>query len=548
MARKTDFRRRSAILLAGLRRALELETISVAYHEVDGPHAKAIKPTGNAPAGLDVVGGQWDALAGEYVGPPPAKAQVDLPIQAQQTAPLISTAQFMAIFGGHRSGKTMVARYTIQKEMIEHPGTIVFYALPRFSKEDIVVEEFLGDLDRWIVSRDRKLHKYTLVNGSVLRLFSMVDKGHEEACLGYECDIFVLEEFREMPSRILKKAFSRVISRDGRLIIATSPEVGHVIEDIANKDYHNEAGEIVDWDVHHLSMKANPYIKLDPKDPDKAMRIARKMYDPNRYARDVDGKFVAETGQDFYNFDRAIHVVDAIPGVPCTEQLWASEDLWLNKDPRYHGPGTIEPDPTFMYCRVLAMDFGATVMSALEGIITTEVNPGPFAASVSGGDLTYESTNLGIVKEHQARDTSLIDFHTRHMIPAKLTPDRVVIFCDPAGKGREITTGQGPVELLRQLGYKVYCPDGANFRKPGIDAIRTRLHMKRLFFLATCKMAITSMIKIRTFGRPAKAVSTDPYGHLPDALRYLVQFLFPERELFKADGKALAAVLRTYAK
>ena len=118
-------------------------------------------------------------------------------------------------------------------------------------------------------------------------------------------------------------------------------------------------------------MAANPYIKLDPKDPDKAMKVAKKMYDPNRYARDVLGKFVAETGQDFYNFDRAIHVVDAIPGVPCTEQLWASEDLWLSKDPRYHGPGSMQPDPSFMQCRVLAMDFGATVIVAGSAVFGT---------------------------------------------------------------------------------------------------------------------------------------------------------------------------------
>jgi hypothetical protein len=513
--------------------------MSIGWEEWGGPHLAEAKPTGKTPESLKCIGGIWDPLSCEYIEKV-TKPIVKLKLQAQQTASVASEASFLCVLGGERSGKTQVGRFIAERLMIEKPGYRVFYALPKFSKQDVVVPEIEEDLKRWIAYKDKVLHKWELMNGSVLRLFSMANKQHEETFLGDECDLFILEEFREMPSRVFKKAFSRVISRNGRMVIVSSPEVGHMLEDIARGQFDE-----VNFEVHNLSVEKNFFVLTNKENPRHMLEKAKKLYDPARYKRMVLGQFVPEAGHDYYNFERDIHVIDGYKGIPCTEMLWSSDDLWLSKDPRWTGNGSVVANPEFAGIdKVVGLDFGAVVMTAVEGIITVEG-----LTSIAGpAALTYESTNLVITRVLKKHDTGTVDFIQTVMIPSGLDPRRTMIFCDPSGLARDHVHGESPVDVLKFYGYKVFCTKTGDRRKPGIEAVRTRLHMRRLFINRnkSTESLVTDLIKVKSSGKTQREISADPYGHAPDALRYIVVNLWPERDLFKKDN--LDVVLKSYEK
>ena len=526
-----------------LESATATEQISIGFEEWDGEHFHVAGPTGNTPEALRCVGGEWDGLQGRYVSEA-TDPVVTLTLQAQQTPALVSAAQFLCVLGAERSGKTQVGRYIAQSAMVKKPGIKVFYALPRFSKSDVVMENFLdADFGRWIVEEDNAKHKYVCLNGSILRLWSMADRKSEEACLGDECDLFILEEFREMPSRIFPKAFSRTISTGGRLVIVSSPEANHMLEDIDNGTWCDSDHD-VKFDVHRMNLKRNFFIFKDPKDPFKALRQAKAIYDPQRYARMVEGRSVPEAGHDFYNFEKKDHVFDGPPsGIPCTPLVWQSDDLWLSKDPHWTGPGSVAPREDFKAHMVMGMDPGATVMSAVAGVVTVP-HLGPFA---TGADLTYENTTLAITHEFQKFDTSVVDFIQTVLIPNGFHPGSVVIFVDPSAIGRDHVVGESPVDALHAWGYQVMPGPSGDRRAPGIMAIRTRLHMQRLKLHRSCTGLINDMIKVKSLGRTRQDISRDPHGHRPDCLRYLVRGIWPERDVFDS-AQNRAAVIKGYYK
>jgi hypothetical protein len=521
-----------------LEAALQPVDLSIGFSEWDGTWQGDAHETGETPESLRYIGGLWDPVGQQWLGKSERPSRI-ITIQRQQTAALASEAQFLCAFGGQRSGKTNVGRSIALRTLVGKPGSIVYYVVPRFSKEGFILPELIETIEPWIVARNGQEHWWELINGSKLYVFSASSKQHEDSFLGGECDLFILEEFREMPSRIFGKAFSRVISRNGRLAIVTSPEAGHMIEDICNGEWEGH----VQFEQHHFSVLKNFFIFTDPEK--SILEQAKRLYDPQRYQRDVEGLNVAEAGHDYYNFEKTVHVVEQPPGIPCTELLWQSDDLWLRKDPRWRGPGSMMPDPTMGQCRLVGLDFGATIMSAVEAIITIEL---PSIYDLSPDRLNYEHTNLVVIAEHQKKDTSVLDFVETVLRPRGLTPDRAVLFCDPSGHARDHVVGAGPVDLLRnRYHYKVFHQSEGSLRLPGIIAIRTRLHLRRLLIMKACRELIGSMCRVRSIGKTQKQVSTDPDGHLPDALRYLVVSTFPDRALM-VDDTALSVVQKSYRK
>lgn len=556
MAHKTDLRRMTREWRRELERSLRTINMSIGFVEWDGTWQGDAHETGETPDSLRVIGGEWDPIGRCFLGGVERPA-LTLRVQKQQTPALASVAQFLAVFGAERSGKTYVGREIALSTLVGKPGSIVFYLLPRFGKAGFVLGDDQSDPDineglitildsqGWLARRNVKDHAWELINGSVLRAFSGKNKQHEEAFLGGECDLAVIEEFREMPDRVFGKLFSRTISRNGRLAIVTSPEAGHMIEQIDRGEWEGK----VDFDIHRLRVAKNFFIFDDPDK--KILDVAKQIYDDRAYRRRVLGENVSETGADFYNFDTAKHAVTDVPGVPVTQHLWRSDELWLSRDPAWRGEGTLRPDLRMAQDRLVGLDFGAATMSAIECVLTADSwlseADAIFAGKRAQNKLLYENTRLVVVREHTREDTSVMDFVPNVLFKNGLTPERAVLFCDPSGKARDHVVGQSPVDLLRkQFGYAVYSKPGGSLRLPGIWAIRERLHLRRLLFVrAGCPELIKDMAIVRSIDRPAKEVSRDPHGHRPDALRYIVDNVFPVRDLFR-DRRAFQASLDSY--
>jgi hypothetical protein len=544
-------------------RAMRRIDLSLRFEEWGGTWIG--KPDPDSPTGFTgdaaptgrvwTYGGEWSPTRHDFVtrAGPDDDVAVTLTVQTQQSPALQSIAQFLCAFGGERSGKTFVGREIVLAAMVGIPRTRVFYLLPRFSKTGFVIGDQGDESDDgqaglidvlddqgWIARRNKNEHRYITIHGSSLQVFSAADRRSEESFLGGEADIFVIEEFREMHPRVFQKAFSRIISTGGRLIIVSSPEAGHMIEEIDRKEFEGK----IAFDVHHLSVEDNFFIHTDPQK--SMLEIAAGVYDERMYKKKVLGQNVQEYGADFYNWDRDVHVSDELPGVDVTSHLWRSDDLWLSRDPLWRGPGTIRPDPAlFGLTNLLGMDFGASVASAILGKLTLPADTP--AEDDDHVDLTWMDTCLVCVREFQKFDSSTVDFVETVLMPAGILPGNTAIFCDPAGKQRSAVDGKNSFDFLRECGYHVFCKPGGTLRGPGINAIRVRLQLVKLIVLrGGCPTLIKNMPKVRTIGRSLKEVSRDPDGHLPDALRYKVDNIFPFRDLIDLP-KAREAVSLAYS-
>lgn len=533
---RTDLIRRLKVRHDLLSRALESKSISLGFQVVDGYWSGDLNPVADQPEDIRCFGGDWDGVGRKYLSLS-TTPDIVLPVVLQQAKVLQDTDRFICCFGAQRSGKSIIGLYYAMKEMIDNPGCKVMYIVPAHQKADIIVEPLVTLLGRWLVKRDRQRNIFVLENGSQLRIWSAAP-GHEESIFGFEADIAVLEEAREYSSAMFRNAFSRITSRNGRMLIVTSPEVGHVISDIATGAFDN-----VNFSIHNLSAFENKFAFRDPERPTKMLELAKRLYDPQRYKRDVLGLFVAEAGRDYYNLDDR-HCIDKVFGTTVTRLLLKS-DLLLSKSRDYKGKGSLIPDPRYghlAFDRIVGMDAGTNPATAVEAVLVVETN----APHISPDEVDWSSAKLLVLRCFQKWNTSVPDFVATVLRPAGLTPDKAMIICDPSGGlKREHVSGKSTVQALQRLGYFVeYEPQ---LRAPGIRAVNLQLHLDKLFFLPGASKLVEHLRKVKTLGKTKQAVSRDKYGHYPDALRYLVNFLFPEIDLYKDEGR-ITTVLKSYSR
>lgn len=515
--------------------ALATTTIGLSVEEYTGTCVADAAPTGKVWS----CGGEWSPVAAKYLAPP-----ITFPLRLKcspgQFACLDLSNRLIAILAGQRAGKTVTGQLLIYKALLGKPKAKVILLVPRLSKEGLVSDDLLRDLAPWVARIDRSTHVYEMINGSVLRVFSLADKRQENSFLGFEADLLVIEEAREVPSRVLKSAFSRIISRNGQMVIISSPEVGHIIEDIAK----GEMNAKVDVAVRTLSTPDNFFAFADTA-ARKVLDEAKSLYDDATYRRDVLGEFVAAAAQDYYTFKCDRHIIDRPPGDPVTTAVYESEDLWLSKDSRWRGKGTVNPHPELAdgaHKWILGMDFGATQTNAVRLQVMV-----PFE-NRNWIDLTWTNTIGWIDAEYHQENTSVLRFAQEVLKPNGLTPDNTVIICDPSGLARDHVVGESPASFLRRLGYHVVPASAGGARRwAGIAAVRQRFQVDRLFISRTCQKTIKSVLNMRSAGRSNDAIGKDPSSHLTDCLRYCVGLLWPEKNILRSDD-ALDLALKQYTK
>lgn len=440
----------------------------------------------------------------------------------------------------HNSGKSVAGKLITYTTLLAKPDQKVIYLVPKFAKSGIIEQDIERDLAPWIVKHDRSQHYIELINGSTIRIFSLSDKVQRESFLGYECNTMCWEESRESSSEVFKSAFSRLISTDGRMYLISSPETGHIIEDLANGEYN----EIADVGLIELSTVDNFFIYENEEQKAKILKEAKSIYDPGKYDRDILGKFTNLAGQDYPTFSTSKHVVERPMGHDVTQELFAS-DMWLRNSPSYKGRGTVRPNPQLDNGNIrflVGMDFGSTQMNCVVGklIIPYGLDPDK--------ELTWDNTAIQIIAELHQENTSCVQFAKEVLKPNGLTPDNCVIVGDPSGKARDHVVGESPFQFLMRLGYMCFPMTSSGRRRPTSTAsLRQAFHLDKVLIDKKCKGVIKAILAMKSAGRSNDVIGKDPASHYTDCLRYLVHTLYPERHIL-IDNDKLDLVLKSYEK
>ena len=531
MGRIVDISRGIDLKLSKISSLLDTFNMSIGFTVIDGESLPTAKPVDPQPDGLSVLGGIYDPLSRSFIDTV-SEPYIKLLASPEQAKVLMDTSKNLCVVGGQRSGKTQIGFYKACIELITKANKIVFYIVPSYSKEDIITKLIDSTLSTWIVGKWRKEHRWKLCNGSEIRIFSVAGSGSTgrsvQAFLGYEADRIILEEFREFSNsqKTFHDALSRVITRNGGITIVSSPEPGHTLEDIAFGKFESDEYPDINFSVHHLSTFNSVFARRDATNPTYAFDVAKNFYPKNRYRRDVLGEFVSADDVDYYEFDTQRHIVSSMVGQDATSLLWQTREVWGKTNPSVLQPGFVwEPNLNQKFDYIVGMDPGNTVCSAT--IMKASIDTDGF---ITPGDLNFMNLRLTVLSEFQRENTNLIEFTTilKDHVLNGIHPSRVCVFADPAIiNEKSLIDSVNGYTVLKQLGFTVFVKRGYDKREDAKDCVNTRFKMNMLHIHKSCKKTIESLVKVTSDGKSMTNISRDPYGHLPDSIKYVVSYLFP---------------------
>jgi hypothetical protein len=139
---------------------------------------------------------------------------------------------------------------------------------------------------------------------------------------------------------------------------------------------------------------------------------------------------------------------------------------------------------------------------------------------------------------HVVDEIKLMGSNTDEMVQEirnRYPQHRITVYPDPAGSQRKTSAGgRTDHTILRAAGFTVKAPHGHNAIRDGVNAVNAKLRnsagITSLFFDPKCKYAIECLEK-HTYKEGTSIPDKDSgFDHMNDALRYMVDYLFPIRQ------------------
>jgi uncharacterized protein YqgV (UPF0045/DUF77 family) len=118
---------------------------------------------------------------------------------------------------------------------------------------------------------------------------------------------------------------------------------------------------------------------------------------------------------------------------------------------------------------------------------------------------------------------------------------KITVYPDPAGSQRKTSAGgRTDHTILRLAGFTVRSPAGHNAIRDGVNAVNAKLRsssgITTLFFDPKCKYSIECLEK-QVYKEGTSIPDKDSgFDHMNDALRYMVDYLFPIRQPVQAPS------------
>jgi hypothetical protein len=124
-------------------------------------------------------------------------------------------------------------------------------------------------------------------------------------------------------------------------------------------------------------------------------------------------------------------------------------------------------------------------------------------------------------------------------IKTRFPKARIICYPDPAGAARKTSAGgRTDHTILRNAGFTVLAPNGHHPVRDGINAVNAKLRsssgITSLYIDPQCKYMIECLEK-QTYKAGTNIPDKDSgFDHMNDALRYMVDYLYPIRQPIQA--------------
>jgi len=379
--------------------------------------------------------------------------------------------RFKVVIAGRRFGKTHLSIRELCKNA-RIPDREVWYVAPTYKQAKMIVfkklKRRLQDL-RWLSKVNETNLSFELKNGSTI---SLKGADNYDSLRGVGLDFLVLDEFADIdPEAWYETLRPTLADKLGSALFIGTPKGMNWAHDL-----YTMADEYPDeWKSFQFTTIEGGQVTAEE------VEAARRSLDIRTFRQEFEATFETFSGRVFYAFERKNNV-RAYQG-----------DL----------PAEIH----------IGIDFNVDPMSAVVAVRTKD-----------GLHVLDE------IKIYGSNTDELVD-----EIKTRYPTQRIICYPDPAGAARKTSAGnRSDHTILRTAGFQVKAPSSHNPIRDGVNAVNAKLCSSSgiigLYIDPRCKYVIECLEK-QTYKEGTSQVDKHSgFDHMNDALRYMVDYLFPIRQ------------------
>jgi hypothetical protein len=322
---------------------------------------------------------------------------------------------------------------------------------------------------RWAKKINETELSFELKNGSII---SLKGADNYDSLRGIGLDYLVLDEFADITSEAWYETLRPTLAdREGGALFIGTPKGLNWAHDLftAQDEYPDE------WRSFSYTTIQGGNVKPEE------VEAARRSLDIRTFRQEFEATFETFSGRIFYAFDRKYNLRSYTGELP--REIHIGMDF--NVDP---------------------MTAVVAIKSGMELQVIDEIK-------------IFGSSTDEMVQE----------------IKTRYPTNTVICYPDPAGAQRKTSAGgRTDHTILRNAGFQVRAPHSHNAIRDGVNAVNAKLRSSSgettLYIDPKCKYAIECLEK-QTYKAGTSIPDKDSgYDHMNDALRYMVDYLFPIRQ------------------
>jgi hypothetical protein len=396
-----------------------------------------------------------------------------MPLSKPQQEIVTAPQRFKCVIAGRRFGKTHLSI----RQLCYHakdPDKTVWYVAPTYRQAKMItwkkLRKKLLEL-RWAKKINETELSIELKNGSTI---SLKGADNYDSLRGIGLDYLVLDEFADIDSAAWNETLRATLAdkQGGALFIGTPKGMNWA------HDLWKLADEFPDeWCSFQFTTIEGGNVKPEE------IEAARRTLDERTFRQEFLATFETFSGRVFYAFDRKNNVKIYNGDLP--------KELHIG------------------------MDFNLAPMSAVVAV--------------------KEKDTLHVIDEIQIYGSNTDEMVDE--IKIRFPKNSIIVYPDPAGKaGKTSAAGRTDHSILRAANFRVIAPNSHNAVRDGINAVNAKLcnslGISSLFISPHCKYIIESLEK-HVYKEGTNIPEKTGFDHMTDALRYMVDFLFPIRAPIK---------------
>jgi hypothetical protein len=395
-----------------------------------------------------------------------------MPLSLAQKNIVEAPQRFKVVVAGRRFGKTHLSI----RELCYHarnPDKEIWYVAPTYRQAKMItwkkLRKKLVQL-KWAQKINETELSILLKNGSTI---SLKGADNYDSLRGIGLDYLVIDEFADIdPEAWYETLRPTLADKQGGALFIGTPKGLNWAHDLYTQalDYPDE------WISFQYTTIEGGNVALEE------IEAARRTLDERTFRQEFMASFETFSGRVFYAFDRKYNLR---PWIESIDKLELHVGMDFNVSP---------------ITAVVAVKLGNTLQ------VIDEIK-------------IFGSSTDEMVEELKQRYPN----------------NKIIVYPDPAGSQRKTSAGgRTDHTILRNAGFNVKAPNGHNAVRDGINAVNAKLRSSAgettLYIDPKCKYVIECLEKQTYKEGTSLPDKTSGFDHMNDALRYMVDYLFPIRQ------------------